>query len=57
LQEIFSKPFKKGRYALRLTYTNASKPPGKEKSLEGETWAGTIVTNLIWIEIKTPEKI
>ncbi len=57
LQEIFSTPFKEGRYALRLTYTNASEPPEKEKSPQGETWAGTIVTNLLWIEIKTPEKI
>jgi len=57
LREIFATPFKQGRYALRLTYTNKEKPSGKEKSLDGETWTGLTVTNLLWIEIKTPEKI
>ncbi len=57
LREIFSTPFKAGRYALRLTYTNKEKPTGKDKSLEGETWTGLTVTNQIWIEIKTSEKI
>lgn len=57
LREIFAAPFMEGRYALRLTYTNHSKPSGKEKALQGETWTGLIITNLIWIEIKTPEKI
>lgn len=57
LHEMFDIPFKAGRYALRLTYTNKEKPTGKDKSLEGETWTGLIVTNQIWIEIKTPEKI
>jgi len=57
LGKIFATPFKAGRYALRLTYSNKGKPTGKDESLAGETWTGLTITNLIWIEIRTPEKI
>ncbi|MFQ5596428.1 MAG: hypothetical protein ACE5GK_00100 [Nitrospiria bacterium] len=51
LNEIVSTPLKAGRYALRLTYQN------KEKIQGDETWTGVIITNLLWFEVKTPEKI
>ncbi len=53
LTEIVNAPMKVGRYALRLTYTNKE----KQDDSKTETWTGATVTNLIWIEITTSEKI
>jgi len=51
LTMIVNALMKNGRYALRLTYRNKEKPKGDE------TWVGSTVTNQLWIEIKSSEKI
>lgn len=51
LSTMVNVPLKPGRYAIRLTYRNKETPKGDE------TWAGLIVTNRLWIEIKPSKKI
>ncbi|MFQ5588637.1 MAG: hypothetical protein ACE5F7_07340 [Nitrospiria bacterium] len=51
LTMLVNGPLKEGRYAIRLTYRNKEKPQGDE------TWTGTAVTNLLWIEVKSTKKI
>ncbi|MFQ5543924.1 MAG: hypothetical protein ACE5FY_06185 [Nitrospiria bacterium] len=51
LHELLEMPLKVGRYGIRVTYTNEEKPKGKE------TWTGLIVTNLLWVVVKSGEKV